>query len=103
MCDLSLSYLFQIYTATPLVFIYTYIQSIHFCFDQIPRMVKLGSATRSLNTAALEKALATNSNTAKDPQTELSAKTTERQNKNGRPHSRHWGFCPLSPPGQVFW
>ncbi len=59
--------------------------------------VKLGSATWSLD-AALGKALATNSNTAKIPQTELSAKTTERQEKkNGRPQSRHWGFCPLSP------
>lgn len=38
--------------------------------------VKLGSATWSLD-AALRKALATNSNTAKKPQTELSAKTGE--------------------------
>lgn len=64
--------------------------------------VKLGSATWSLN-AALRKALATNSNTAKNRQTELSAKKTRQEKrktnkqKQGRPHSRHWGFCPLFP------
>lgn len=46
--------------------------------------VKVGSATWSLY-AALRKALATNSNTAKkkkkNPQTDLSAKTTDRQEK----------------------
>lgn len=42
--------------------------------------VKVGSATWSLD-AALRKALATNSNTAKNPQTELSAETTDRQEK----------------------
>lgn len=65
--------------------------------------VKVGSATWNLD-AALRKALATNSNTAKNPQTELLAETNDRQEKkNARPHIRHWGFCPLSPPGQVFW
>lgn len=42
--------------------------------------VKVGSATWSLG-VALRKALATNLNTAKNPQTELSVKTTDRQEK----------------------
>lgn len=42
--------------------------------------VKVGSATWNLD-AALRKALATNSNTAKNPQTELLAETNDRQEK----------------------
>lgn len=68
--------------------------------------VKLGSATWSLN-AALRKALATNSNTAKNRQTELSAKKTRQEkrktNKNKEGHIVGTGVsAPSSPPGQVF-
>lgn len=58
--------------------------------------VKLGSTTWSLNTA-LRKALATNSNTAKNPQTELSAKTTERQEKKMEGHIVGTGVSVPSP------
>lgn len=58
--------------------------------------VKLGSATWSLD-AALRKALATNSNTAKNPQTELSAKTTERQEKKMEGHIVGTGVSVPSP------
>lgn len=58
--------------------------------------VKLGSATWSLG-AALGKALATNSNTAKNPQTELSARTTERQEKKMEGHIVGTGVSVPSP------
>lgn len=61
--------------------------------------VKLDSATWSHNTA-LRKALA-NSNTAKQsPNRAFSRDHWETGEKKGRPHSRHWGFCRLGPPGQ---
>lgn len=58
--------------------------------------VKLGSATRSVNTA-LRKALATNWNTANNPQTEFSAKTTEKQEKKMQGHIVGTGVSVPSP------
>lgn len=65
----------------------------------------MGSATWSPD-AALRKALATNSNTAKNPQTELSAETTGRQEKINKMQGHVLGTgvsVPSSPPGRVFW
>lgn len=89
-----------------------YVQRSHLWFDQIPCEVELlmyknpfeireGGQTGQHDSEPrqlLEKALATNSNTAKILQIQLSAKTTETQEKineektkhnHGRPRSRH--------------
>lgn len=119
MCDLSLSYLFQIYTATPLVFTHMYrvlisvsIKYLEWRCCEIELFkctlislwdlrtrrsnwaARLGASTRLLErhllpTQILQKIL--------KQSFQPRQLRDRRRKKNGRPHSRHWGFCPLLP------
>lgn len=116
MCDLSLSYLFQIYTATPLVFTHMYrvfisvlIKYLEWrcCEIELSRCTLISlweqggqTGQRDLEppTWLLERHLLPTQILQKILRQSFQPRQLrDRRRINGRPHNRHWGFSPLSP------